>query len=176
MNDFGEIFYMVMVIVIIFAIFAIPIMLIKENATQPEDINQTTLEDSNQASHEHEWVTIAVEAESLVETGELLNVASEGTPVVYLTRYRKDPRKPEQDVYVAYDQQFKEITVYQSEGNIAVEIEYISEGVPHYEKYEHGQPVCKICGAKLVHGGKVTYYQYTYKFYIPEGTLFVWWE
>ncbi|MBQ6860235.1 MAG: hypothetical protein IJO08_01150 [Clostridia bacterium] len=160
----------------IFGIFIMCILMICRDISNREIVEENaTTENVNieveTVNHTHDWKEIAIEASAIIETKELQAVASEGVPVVYLTRYRSDQNGSSKDKYMAYDSEFNDVIISASMPNARIEVEYITEGTPRLEVYEHSKPICSICQAKLV-----SYQLRTYKFLIPEGTLLIHWE
>lgn len=137
---------------------------------EEDTVNETVKVEAEVLDHTHDWQEVAIEAATLIEMKELQAVASEGVPVVYLTRYRSKQNGLIQDEYIAYDVELNDIIISEDMPNIHIEMEYITDGTPRLEIYEHGKPVCSICKAKLI-----SYQLRTYKFYIPEGTLLIHW-
>ena len=136
-----------------------------------EPVQETVKVEAQTENHTHDWKEVSIEAAALIETKELQAVASEGVPVIYLTRYRSEQNGSNKDKYVAYDAEFNDVIICADMPNSKIEIEYISEGKPRLEVYQHGNPKCSICEATLI-----SYELKTYKFCIPEGTLLIHWE
>ncbi len=160
----------------IFGIFIMCILMICRDVSNREIIeedidNETVKVEAETLDHTHDWQEVAIEAATIIETKELRAVASEGIPVVYLTRYRSKQNGLIQDEYIVYDAALNDIRISENMPNIHIEVEYITDGTPRLEVYEHGKPICSICEARLL-----SYQLRTYKFYIPEGTLLIHWE
>ena len=144
---------------------------LSKSSVSKEPVQETVVVEAETVNHSHDWQEVEIEAAALIETKELQAVASEGVPVVYLTRYRSDKNGSNKDKYIAYDVEFNEIIILSNTANLKIEIEYISEGKPRLEVYQHGNPKCSICESILI-----SYELKTYKFCIPEGTLLIHWE
>ena len=160
----------------VFGIFVICVLMVykfvSESRTIENDTTQETVKvEAETLDHTHDWQEVAIEAATIIETKELRAVASEGIPVVYLTRYRSKQNGLIQDEYIVYDAALNDIRISENMPNIHIEVEYITDGTPRLEVYEHGKPICSICEARLL-----SYQLRTYKFYIPEGTLLIHWE
>ncbi len=126
-----------------------------------------------EASCEHNWV-ISDEYITLIRSVNLECVASEGIERVYLTRYREAFDRTGGDVYIAYDENLKDITLQYWDG--VFQIEYFPAGVgmgtPRLEEYEFTLYACanEDCNEfKHVSADKLT----LYRFYIPEGTYLI---
>ena len=130
---------------------------------------------SLEASEEcnHKWI-FSEEYGTLTRNVNLACVASEGIERVYLTRYRGRFDTTGTDVYIAYTENLRDITIQSFEGTI--EIEYFPAGVgmgtPRLEEYEFTLYACQNedCNEfKTVPTEKKT----VYRFYIPEGSYLI---
>lgn len=139
------------------------------NLVASEPVFETIFEMNDNC--EHNWV-ISEEHSTLIRNVKLAYVASEGIEKVYLTRHRDAFNQTISDIYIAYDENLKDITLYHLDG--VFKIEYFPAGVgmgtPRLEEYEITMYACENCNEfKCVPGEKQT----IYKFYIPEGTYLI---
>lgn len=186
-------FLVIILLVLIFgACYAFyPSISTKTETAQPEPIPTVEYEMKNEKDGEsndfavtepvfemndecqHKWI-ISDKYLTLIRSVKLECIASEGIDVVYLTRYRGSFENSYDDIYIAYDEHLKDITLQYFDG--VFEIEYFSAGVgmgtPRMEEYEFTLYACENedCNSlQHVAGEKLT----LYRFYIPEGTYLI---
>ena len=182
----------IFVVLILGACFAFDILNSQTTETaQPEPIPTVEYEIKNEKTGEsndfvvtepvfemndecqHKWI-ISDKYLTLIRSVKLECIASEGIDVVYLTRYRGSFENSYDDIYIAYDEHLKDITLQYFDG--VFEIEYFSAGVgmgtPRMEEYEFTLYACENedCNSlQHVADEKLT----LYRFYIPEGTYLI---
>lgn len=140
---------------------------------EEEPTTLLTTETETEALCQHNWI-ISDKYLTLIRNVKLECIASEGIDVVYLTRYRGSFENSYDDIYIAYDEHLKDITLQYFDG--VFEIEYFPAGVgmgtPRLEEYKFTLYACENedCNSlQHVADENLT----LYRFYIPEGTYLI---